>query len=288
MRRFAWTAILLVPSLVLPAGATPNPHAVPTASSSAVIHAAPPPVHLSALGLLAPGTPQFLLGEPLKAGAYLGGTAALGVGTYLLLRQIYWPEPNITSESDALIMLNAAGISWLAAGALSTLDAYLTLQPRQLTVAAPAADAQSKPSPLPVAVPTQPPVSLPVATPPMATPTPQPTPTPAPKPAPSLPPTPSEDDEASVYLAYDLAGKGRYLDAVTAIQTIRDPDWLPKANVLLAEWSPKAVDEGLSLARQRLADGNREGARAVLDRISTLPRTTAQVRAIEALRLRSR
>lgn len=129
-------------------------------------------------------------------------------------------------------------------------------------------------------------------------PTPAPTPVPTPKPLPSaLPspapvptpwtvptPAPTPDAEQSIYRAYDLAGKGEFLDAVLEVQGIRDPDWLPKANALMAEWGSKAVDQGLGRARSFMAEGNTEGARILLDRLSALPRTTAQTRALEALR----
>ncbi len=93
MRRFAWTATLLVPLYALPSGALEERRPISTpASPSPVLQAEGPPVHLSALGMLAPGSPQLILGQPVKAGAYLGGTALLGVGSYFLLRQIFYAD----------------------------------------------------------------------------------------------------------------------------------------------------------------------------------------------------
>lgn len=320
MRRIAWIASLLIPLHALPSGALEAMRAsAPTASPSLEIRAEAPPIQFSALGLLAPGTPQFLLGQPLKGSAFLAGTAALGVGTYFLLRMAFYgesfePGAFYPPESDALIMLNAAGISWLTAGALSTLDAFLTLRAMPPNSEA---SASATPEPAPTAVPT------PVATPgPIPVPTPLPTPLPspaaplspprapvmpaAPAPAPSVtpPPLPSSapqpkpsaspqspalpDPETAVYQAYDLATQERYLEAVVLIQTIRDPGWLPKANALLAEWGPKAVEQGLDMVRKRLEAGDRAVAAAILERLSPLPKTPAQARLMEALNQRLR
>lgn len=289
MRRFAWTPFMVVPMLALPMGATPPVHAAAPATASISLSDAGPPVHFAALGLLLPGTPQFVMGERLKAGAFLGGTAALGAGSYVLLRQIYWPEPSITAEGNALIMLNAIGLSWLVGGALSTVDAYLTLQSRQpATEAAPAPPAVPAAMPAPARTPSPPTPTLATPAPALATPAPPASPTPSPTPAPtpqaSPTPLPEPDAEATVYHAYDLVAKGRYLDAVTAIQKLDDPDWLPKARALLAEWSPRAVDEGLTLARKHLAEGDVQAARLLLGRLATLTRTPAQTRALDALR----
>ncbi len=297
MRRLAFIAIMLVPLRALPAGALDAP--LPPASASIPLQADGPPVHLSALGLLAPGSPQFILGEPLKGGAFLAGTGALGVGAYFVLRSIFYadsftPGAFYPAESDALIMLNAAGLAWLTGGALSTLDAYWTLQAKQSPTAAtpsPLPSVRLAPTPAPMPSPVLP--SAPAWTPtpsPTAIPTPRPTPTLSPAPrvtaSPSVAPKPQStpDPEAAVYRAYDLAAKGQYLAAVTEVQDIRDPDWLPKANALLAEWASKAVDQGLTIARGRMAEGDMAAAKLILDRVASLPRTAAQTRALNTLR----
>lgn len=287
---------MLIPLHALPVGALDEHRPQPAASSSISLQSEGPPVHLSALGLLAPGTPQFILGEPLKGGAFLGGTAALGVGTYFLLRSIFYsdsfePGAFFPTESNALIMLNAAGLSWLAGGALSTLDAYWTLQarhPATATTASPAPGARAASTPLPSPSPM--PSAAPAWTPtPVPMPTPRPTSTPSPAWTPRVVPTPSvtpaiADPEAAIYRAYELAAKGQYLAAVGEVQDIRDPDWLPKANALLGEWGSKAVDQGLTMARARLAEGDMEAAKLILDRVASLPRTATQSRALNTLR----
>ncbi len=295
MHRIACIATILLPLHALPAGAVEAPRPVPPAASTSIaLPAGGPPAHLPYLGLLAPGTPQLFLNEPLKAGAYLGGTAALSIGAYYLFRQIYWPESFIPDESHALIILNAVGWSWLAGGALSTLDAYLNLQARQTalesTPRAPNAAPVPAPSAAPSAAPT--PGASPIPAPPSPTSRPSPTPLPepsvtpwgVPSPRPTPTPAPTPDPEAAVYRAYDLAAKGHYLDAVLAIQGIRDPDWLPKAKALLGEWGPKAVDQALTQARARLAEGDPAAARTILERIDSLPRSDAQTRALLNLR----
>lgn len=95
-----------------------------------------PAVESAGLSMLAPGGAQLFLGEPVKAGAHLAGTAALGVAAYFALRMIVYPDSFeagsfYPAESDALIMLNGAGIGWLAGGALSALEAYLSIQAQQ-------------------------------------------------------------------------------------------------------------------------------------------------------------
>jgi hypothetical protein len=293
MRRIACIATFLLPLHALPAGAVEAPRPVtPSATTSIELPAGDRPAYFPFLGMLAPGTPQLFLNEPFKAGAYLGGTAALSVGAYYLFRQVYWPESFIPDESHALIILNAVGWSWLAGGALSTLDAYLNLQARQPSPEnrAPSVP-NASPLPAPSAVPT-PWASPPPAPTPMPTPTPKPTPTPLPAPTAtpwatprlSPTPTPTPDPETAVYRAYDLAAKGHYLDAVLAIQGIRDPDWLPKAKALLGEWGPKAVDQALTQARARLAEGDPAAARTILERIDSLPRSETQTRALLNLR----
>lgn len=280
-----------------------SPLAEDGATASVSIATNGPPVPLSALGLLAPGTPQFLIGETIKGGAFAGGTVALGIGSYLALRQIFYPEsfqPNafFPGESHALIIVNAVGLSWLTGGILSALDAYVTLQDRQPQAPTSPAPAESptpqptaRPSARPTLAPTQQPTTPPTWAPeptPQSTPTLTPAPrwTPRPTPTPQPTPTPAAgfDPEAAVYQAYDYAGKGQYLHAVMVLQPIRDPDWLPKANALMTEWGPKAVDQGLALARARLAEGDRDTAREILTRISTFPKTAAQARSIEAMR----
>lgn len=119
----------------------------------------------------------------------------------------------------------------------------------------------------------------------VATPRPAASPTPAPRttPTPAATPDPS-DPEARIYQAYDLVAQGHYIDAVTLLRDVSHPDWLPKVRSLLAQWSPKAVDQGLSLARLRMAEGDPDGAQTVLDRIAILAKSPSQARAYEALR----
>ncbi|MNK30491.1 hypothetical protein D3C87_489090 [compost metagenome] len=296
MRRIAWIATLLIPLHALPSGALEEHRPLsPSPSPKPALQAEGPPVHLSALGMLAPGSPQFILGQPVKAGAYLGGTALLGVGSYVLLRQIFYaesfqPGAFFPAESHALIVVNAIGLSWIIGGALSTFDAYQTLQAQQPSVATkPAPGPSATPQPAPSAKPTPMPVWAPTPQ-PTAIPSPEPTPLPTPRwtPAPSVVATPSPapmaDPESSIYRAYDWATKGEYLDAVLEIQGIRDPDWLPKVNALIGEWSSKAVDQGLVRARAHLTRGETDAAKRLLDRLSPLPRTAAQSRTLESLR----
>jgi|GEM_PF-1904319 len=298
MRRIAWIATLLIPLHALPSGAfderRPVLSSAAPASPSVTLEAEGPPVHLAALGILAPGTPQFILGDRPKAGAYLGGTALLGVGSYFLLRQIFYaesfqPGAFFPAESHALIVVNAIGLSWLVGGALSTLDALVTLQAQPSTAAASTPSPKAVPQPTPTPAPTPLPTPVPALTTspipvPQATPVPAPRWTPAPIVAPTPTPPPMADPESAVYRAYDLAGQGAYLDAVLAIQEIRDPDWLPKANALIGEWGAKAMDQGLARARTHLSRGETEEAVWLLERLSTLPRTAAQTRALENLR----
>ncbi len=132
MRRIAYLATMLISLFTLPAGAVGELRPLTDAQNLPVeIRLSLPPVEAAGLGLLAPGAAQLYLGDPLKASAYLGGSAALGAGAYVVLRQIFWPEDFITDESNALIMLNAAGLAWLVGGALGTLDAYNGLQSQQ-------------------------------------------------------------------------------------------------------------------------------------------------------------
>lgn len=298
MRRIAWIATLLIPLHALPSGAfderRPVSSPVAPASPSATIEAEGPPVHLAALGILAPGTPQFILGDRPKAGAYLGGTALLSVGSYFLLRQIFYaesfqPGAFFPAESHALIVVNAIGLSWLVGGALSTLDALVTLQAQAPTAASPTPNPTAVPQPTPTPAPRWTPTPQPTAL-PTAAPTPLPTPSPAPRwtPAPIVAPTPTPapmaDPETAVYRAYDLAAREAYLDAVLEIQDIRDPDWLPKANALIGEWGAKAMDQGLARARTHLSRGETSEAKWLLDRLASLPRTAAQTRALENLR----
>lgn len=129
-----------------------------------------------------------------------------------------------------------------------------------------------------VMAPGAPPRPTAVATPrPVATPTPRPTPTPVPTPDP-------HDPEARIYQAYDLVAQGHYIDAVTLLRDVAHPDWRPKVRSLLAQWTPKAVDQGLSMARLRMAEGDPDGAQTVLDRIAALAKSPSQSRAYEALR----
>lgn len=139
MRRIACLATMLIPLLALPAGAveTLRP-ATDSQNQPITLQVSIPPMEAAGLGFALPGAAQLYLGDPAKAGAYLGGSAALGVGAYFVLRQIFWPEPFITDESNALIMLNATGIAWLLGGAASAFDAYRTLQSQQPPLESPA------------------------------------------------------------------------------------------------------------------------------------------------------
>jgi len=205
----------------------------------------------------------------------------------------------VIKEVTRNVLLNASDVQWSFDGALQATDepgrfavkgtgpgtirASFKAGSRTHTLSAvvrvPAPDphrappAAFKPAASPLPAPSLAPVPVPI-----------PGPAPSPVIAASPVPAPVSNPEATIYRAYDLAAKDLYLEAALALQVIRDPDWLPKANALLAEWSPKAIDQGLVRARARIEEGDTSAARALLDRLSALPRTSAQSRAMDSLR----
>lgn len=115
----------------------------------------------------------------------------------------------------------------------------------------------------------EPPV-VPSAAPPSATPDPRPSPL---------------DPEARVLESYRLQEAGDYVRAVGLLVDVTDPDWLPKARVLIGTWGNRAVEQALNQARASLADGNRARASQLLDLVAKLSRRPAQRRAERELRL---
>lgn len=114
-----------------------------------------------------------------------------------------------------------------------------------------------------------------------------PTPVPTLPPQPTPPPAPAAPDaEALILESYRLQGEGDFFGAVMQLVPITDPDWLPKARALLADWAERGADQGLARARAQLDAGNRLLARKTLDAVVKLPLRPTQRQTERALRLK--
>ncbi|MNY12345.1 hypothetical protein D3C86_1454200 [compost metagenome] len=177
-----------------------------------------------------------------------------------------------SGEQIAFATVQGLVISWLVMGGISAYDAYhaiLAKQPQETVAAAVAA------SPAPALRPTaprfgaQPPRDAAIAT---------PAPTPVPSPS-------AADPEALVLDSYRLADEDKHWQAAIRLLSISDPAWLPKARTLLGAWGDEAGTQGLDLAREQLARGERAEARATLDQLEKLPLKSSLRQQARTLRL---
>ncbi|MNL75224.1 hypothetical protein D3C87_2009890 [compost metagenome] len=67
--------------------------------------------------------------------------------------------------------------------------------------------------------------------------------------------------------------------------SISDPAWLPKARTLLGAWGDEAGVQGLDLAREQLARGERSAVRSTLDLLEKLPLKPSLRQQARSLRL---
>lgn len=110
---------------------------------------------------------------------------------------------------------------------------------------------------------------------------------PTPTPQPTVLPTPVPDDaETRIMESYRLQSVGDYYAAVQKLVDLSDPDWLPKARALLADWGERGADQGLARAQAQLDAGNRPLAKETLDAVAKLPLRPSQRQVERALRLR--
>lgn len=223
------------------------------------------------LSLALPGGGQFYQGDHLRGATYLGATlgATAGIaGLQAAVFQALSPGMFWSGEQVAFITVQGLAISWLVVGGLSAFDAYqaiLSKQPPKV-VAAPSPIPTATPAPLPVYA--TPAVSAPAEQPPVQ---------------PASPPVP--DAETLVLDSYRLADSGDHWEAVTRLLSISDPAWLPKVRALLTAWGDAAGAQGLAIAREQVARGERAAARTALDQLAKLPLKSSLRQQESALRL---
>lgn len=98
---------------------------------------------------------------------------------------------------------------------------------------------------------------------------PSPTMEPTPKPLPTS--TPAVDDaEAVILRAYEQAGKGEHLAALSSLERIKDPSWLPKVRALRAEWGKLVADQIIEKAAKALLDKDLAGTLKQLEQLKGL------------------
>ncbi|HEY9897540.1 MAG TPA: hypothetical protein V6D00_00030 [Pantanalinema sp.] len=246
-------SILLASGPALAADPTPGHGALTTSLPLKVEPLAPEGAFWS---LALPGAGQFYQGDHLRGATYLGatvGSTALVTGLQVAFYNALAPGIFWSGEQSAVVFVESLVASWLVVGGISAYDAYHSILAKQ--PAAPVATT------LPAVAPSDPvPSPAPAAQVQAAAPTPPP-----------VAQTPAPDAEAIIMESYRLADGGDHWQAVTQLQSISDPAWLPKARTLLSAWGDAAGAQGLATAREKLARGDRAAARAALDRLEKLP-----------------
>ncbi|MBO9539353.1 hypothetical protein J7643_02030 [bacterium] len=223
--------------------------------------------------LALPGGGQFYQGDHARGAAYLGGAVGLAAGLAAIQFPLFGMFPS--GEQIAFAAVQGTVISWVVMGGISAYDAYhsiLAKQPAETLAVVVAPSPAPENRPVAPRLSAQPPRDAVTATLAPAAPTPAPTPG-------------APDPEALVLDSYRLADEGKHWQAVTRLLSISDPSWLPKARTLLGAWGDDAGAQGLDLAREQLARGERSEARATLDQLEKLPLKSSLRQQVRTLRL---